>query len=279
MENILMNRKKFEHLIVEMKEDGNYGVISINRPDKLNALQTQTLKEIADALESMEVDDNIRCVVIRGSKDYTKKPAFSAGADLSSRLPPNIDMNNLRHLTHTMYIRHKYYDLIEAFPKPIIAAVDGFALGGGLELVLVCDIVIATNRSTFGFPEINRGIFPANGGTQRLIRSLGLMQVKKMIYYGEQYTAKQMADYGFVAFLVSEDEFENVVHNKASWLGNSATNSLFVIKKCIQYGSQVPLEVGLQFEQLGYGLNSQSLDVKEGVSAFLEKRKPVFKGK
>jgi len=274
-----MNDKIFENLIIEMNNEGNYAIISINRPDKLNALDTQTLKEIADALEPMELDDKIRCVVIRGTKEYTKKPAFSAGADLSSRLPPNIDMNNLRHLTHMMYIRHKYYDLIEAFPKPIIAAVDGFALGGGLELVLVCDIVIATNRSTFGLPEINRGIFPANGGTQRLIRSIGLMQVKKMMYFGEHYTAKQMYDCGFVAYLVSEDEFENIVHNKASLLGNSATNSLFVIKKCIHYGSQVPLEVGLQFEQLGYGLNSQSLDVKEGVSAFLEKRKAVFKGK
>jgi enoyl-CoA hydratase/carnithine racemase len=274
-----MNDKIFENLIIEMNNEGNYAIISINRPDKLNALDTQTLKEIADALEPMELDDKIRCVVIRGTKEYTKKPAFSAGADLSSRLPPNIDMNNLRHLTHMMYIRHKYYDLIEAFPKPIIAAVDGFALGGGLELVLVCDIVIATSRSTFGLPEINRGIFPANGGTQRLIRSIGLMQVKKMMYFGEHYTAKQMYDCGLVAYLVSENEFENIVHNKASLLGNSATNSLFVIKKCIQYGSQVPLEVGLQFEQLGYGLNSQSLDVKEGVSAFLEKRKAVFKGK
>lgn len=274
-----MEDYKFEHLKIELNEEGNYAIISINRPDKLNALQTQTLKEIADALEPMELNDKIRCVVLRGTKNYTKRPAFSAGADLSSRVPPDVDKNNLRHQCHLMYIRHKYYDLIEAFPKPIIAAVDGYALGGGLELVLVCDIVIATIRSSFGFPEIKRGIFPGNGGTQRLIRNLGLMQVKKMMYFGEHFTAKQMHDHGLVAFLTPEEEFEQLVHKKASLLGNSATNSLFVIKKCLQYGSQVPLEVGLQFEQLGYGVNSQSKDVMEGVSAFLEKRKPVFKGK
>ena len=274
-----MNGKEFEHLKVEMREDGNYAVISINRPDKLNALQTRTLKEIAGALEPMEMNDNIRCVVIRGTKDFTKKPAFSAGADLSSAPLPNMDPKNPRHRSHAMHVKHKYYNLIEAFHKPIIAAVDGFALGGGLELVLVCDIVIATNRSVFGLPEVNRGIFPANGGTQRLVRSLGLMQVKKMMFFGDHYTAKQMNDLGFVAFLVSEEKFEEIVHEKASWLGNAATNSLFVIKKCVQYGSQVPLNVGLQFEQFGYGVNSQSKDVNEGITAFFEKRKPVFQGR
>ncbi|MEE9378287.1 MAG: enoyl-CoA hydratase/isomerase family protein [Candidatus Lokiarchaeia archaeon] len=271
--------KKFEHVKIEKVENTNYAIVSINRPDKLNALQNQTLREIAEALETVEVDQSIRCVVIRGIKEYTKKPAFSAGADLSAGLASDLDPTNPRHRSHAMYRRHKYYDLIEEFPKPLIAAVDGFALGGGLELVLVCDIVIASKRSTFGFPEIKRGIFPANGGTQRLIRNLGIMRVKRMMYFGEHYTAEDMFDWGVISFLVDDDKFEDFVHEKATWLGNAATNSLFVIKKAIHYGTQTPLNIGLQFEQMGYVINSRSKDVTEGVSAFLEKRRPKFLGK
>ena len=161
----------------------------------------------------------------------------------------------------------------------IIAAVDGFALGGGLELVLVCDIVIASKRSTFGFPEIKRGIFPADGGTQRMIKSIGIMRTKKMMLFGEHYTAEQMYEWGLVTFLADNDKFEGILHEKASILGNSATIGLFIIKKCINYGTQVPLDLGMQFEQFGWSLNSQSRDVSEGVTAFLEKRAPKFKGK
>ncbi len=275
----MSEEKKFEHVKIEMVEEGNYAVVSINRPDKLNALQNQTLREIAEALEPLEVNPKARCVVLRGTKDFTKKPAFSAGADLSARSGSDLDQRNLRHQSHTIYRRHKYYDLIEEFPKPLIAAVDGYALGGGFELVLVCDIVIASKRSAFGFPEIVRGIFPGNGGTQRLIRNLGKYRTKQMMFFGDHYTAEMMHEWGIVSYLVDDDKFEDLVHEKASWLGNAATNSLFVIKKCIDYGSQVPLNVGLQFEHLGFAVNSQSKDVIEGVTAFLQKRTPKFKGK
>lgn len=275
----MAEEKKFEHVKMEKVVDGNYAILSINRPDRLNALQNQTLREIAEALETVEVDTSVRCVVIRGTKDYTKKPAFSAGADLSARGSSDLDPNIFRHQSRAMYRRHKYYNLIEEFPKPLIAAVDGFALGGGLELVLVCDLVIASKRSQFGFPEIKRGIFPGNGGTQRMIKSLGKMRVNRMMYFGEHFTAEQMNEWGFISFLVDDEEFEDFVHEKASWLGNAATNSLFVIKKCVQYGTQIPLNVGLQFEYLSYALNSKSKDVTEGVSAFLEKRAPKFQGK
>jgi enoyl-CoA hydratase/3-hydroxyacyl-CoA dehydrogenase len=274
-----LSEQKFEHIKIDRVEEGNYAVISINRPAKLNALQNKTLKEIADALESMELDKSVRCVVLRGTKDVIKKPAFSAGADLSGRGAPEIDRADLMDQSHMMYIRHKYYDLIEKFPKPIIAAVDGYALGGGFELVLVCDIVIASKRSTFGFPEIKRGISPFNGGTQRLIRTLGKIRTKTMIYFGEHYSAEVMYNWGVVSFLVDDDKFEDFVSEKASWLGNAATKSLFVIKKAIDYGSQVPINVGLQFEQLGYAVNSQSKDIVEGVTAFFQKREPKFTGK
>jgi enoyl-CoA hydratase/carnithine racemase len=275
----MSNENKFEHVKIEKKEKGNYAVISINRPEKLNALQIQTLKEITEALGTVEVDQSVRCVVLRGIKEYLKKPAFSAGADLSERGSTDLDPANLRHQSHAMYRRHKYYNLIEEFPKPIIAAIDGYALGGGFELVLVCDISIASKRSIFGFPEIQRGIFPANGGTQRLIRNLGKMRVKRMMFFGEHYTAEQMLEWGVISFVVNDNKFEDFVHERASWLGNAATNSLFLIKKSIDYGTQTPLNIGLQFEHMGYAINSRSKDVAEGVSAFLEKRTPKFQGK
>ena len=277
MRNI-MSEKQFEHIKVEQYKENNYAIISINRPEKLNALHTITLREIAEALEKMALDKSVRCVVLRGTKDYTKKPAFSAGADLSTRGHPAIDPKNLMDQCYGMYIRHKYYDIIESFPKPLIAAVDGYALGGGFELVLVCDIVIASKRSTFGFPEVKRGIAPFNGGTQRLIRNLGKIRTKTMIYFGEHYNAEEMYKWGIISFVVEDEDFEDFLHQKASWIGNAATKSLFVIKKAIDYGSQVPLNIGLQFEHLGYGINSQSKDVIEGVTAFLQKREPKFTG-
>ena len=148
-----------------------------------------------------------------------------------------------------------------------------------MELVLVCDIVIASKRSQFGFPEIKRGIFPGNGGTQRMIRQLGKMRANRMTYFGEHLTAEKMDEWGFISFLVDDDKFEDFVHEKASWLGNAATNSLYIIKKCTQYGTQVPLNVGLQFEYWGYALNTTSKDALEGVRAFNEKRQPKFEGK
>ncbi len=275
----MSNEKEFEHVTIERNEKGRYAVISINRPEKLNALQIKTVKEITEALESIEVDRSVRCVVLRGTKEYLKKPAFSAGADLSDRGSADLDPVNLRHQSHAMYRRHKYYNLIEEFPKPIIAAIDGYALGGGFELVLVCDIAIASKRSIFGLPEIRRGIFPANGGTQRLLRNLGKMRAKRMMFFGEHFTAKEMFEWGVISFIIEDIKFEDFVHEKASWLGNAATNSLFLIKKSIDYGTQTSLNIGLQFEQMGYAINSQSKDVAEGISAFLEKRNPEFKGK
>jgi len=274
-----MSEEEYQHIKVEKNEEGNYIVVSINRPEKLNALQVLTVKEIYQALEKYEIDSSVRCAVLRGTKDYTKKPAFSSGADLSASFGPGVKPNIPVHMSIAMQMRHRYYDLIEAWPKPLIAAVDGYAFGGGCELTLVCDLVIASKRSQFGFPEIQRGIFPANGGTQRMVRNIGLARTMKMIYFGERVDAETMAEWGYVSFLAEEgDEFENLVHEKASELGHSATTSLSVIKKCVKYGTQVPIQIGLQFEQLGFGVNSAAEDVKEGITAFLRRKEPEYKG-
>jgi enoyl-CoA hydratase/3-hydroxyacyl-CoA dehydrogenase len=254
-------------------------VISINRPDKLNALTTDTLREIYEAMEQFEVDSNVRCIVLRGTKNITKKAAFSAGADLAAGMGKGLKPNIPSHMALAMQQKHKYYDLIEQFPKPVIAAVDGYAFGGGCELTLVCDIIIATKRSFFGFPEITRGIFPGNGGTQRMVRHIGLARSLKMCYYGERESAETMFNWGYVSFLCDDgDDFENLIHERASMLGNSATTALFCIKKAVKFGTQAPLQIGNIFEMLGFGVNSGSKDVNEGIMAFLQKRDPKFTG-
>ena len=288
----MSEKKRFEHIKLELPKkldkdgnliregiDGNYAVISINRPDRLNAITIQTIREIAAALEDMVLDQDIRCVVLRGTKEFTKKPAFSVGQDLSAVFIPGIRPNIPWHMSYVVTMYHNYFNSIEAFPKPLIAAVDGYALGGGTELTLLCDISIASKRSTFGFTEIQRGIFPAAGGTQRMIRHIGLSRATRMLYFGEKFSAEQIHEWGLITFLAEDDEFEEVVHEKAKILGNAATTSLIIIKKCIRFGTQVPLDIGLQFEQLGFGVNFLSEDVKEGVQAFLKKRKPIFKGR
>ncbi|MFW9951330.1 MAG: enoyl-CoA hydratase/isomerase family protein [Candidatus Thorarchaeota archaeon] len=274
-----MPEKEFKDVVIEKVADGNYAIISINRPDKLNALTTDTLREIYEAMEQFEVDNSVRCIVLRGTKNVTKKPAFSAGADLAAGMGKGLKPNIPSHMSIAMQQKHKYYTLIEQFIKPVIAAVDGFALGGGCELTLVCDIVIATRRSSFGFPEIARGIFPANGGTQRMARRIGVARALKMCYFGEPETAETMHNWGYVSFLCNDgDEFEKLIHEKASWIGNAATTSLFVIKKAVKFGTQVPIEIGNNFEFFGFGVNAGSKDVNEGVMAFLQKRQPKFTG-
>ncbi|TFF90490.1 MAG: enoyl-CoA hydratase/isomerase family protein [Promethearchaeota archaeon] len=283
--------EEFEHIKVEMpiekdKDgnvvsgtiDGNYAVISINRPNKLNALTEQTVEEIAKAFRALEPDQKVRAVVLRGTKEVTKKPAFSAGADLSAVLPKELNPKVPWHMALAMRRRHKFYDEIEAFSKPIIAAVDGFALGGGCELTLVCDIVIATTRSNFGLPEINRAILPANGGVTRMASRIGLNRAIRMGFFGEHFDAETMKDWGYVSWVAEPgEEFENLVHEKASWLGSAPTTALYVIKKCIKFGTKME-ELGKIMEQMGFQLNSHAKDVSVGIKAFLRKKEPKYKG-
>lgn len=253
--------------------DGNYAVISINRPDRLNALTELTVSEISSALRKLETDQSVRAVVLRGTKTITKKPAFSAGADLGAAFNKELNPSITWHMALAMRIRHREYDEMEQFSKPLIAAVDGFALGGGCELVLCCDIVIASDRSKFGLPEIQRGILPANGGVTRLASRIGVNRALKMGFFGEPIDAQTALDWGLASWVApAGEEFEKLVHEKAKWLGEAATTALFVIKKCMKFGTRYE-QLGLMMEQMGFGLNSASFDMKEGIMAFNRKIK------
>ncbi len=253
--------------------DGNYAVIAINRPDRLNALTELTVSEISRALRLMMLDGSVRAVVLRGTKDFTKKPAFSAGADLAAAFSKNLNPSIPMHMSMAMRIRHRDYDEIEQFPKPLIAAVDGFALGGGCELVLCCDIVIVSDRAQIGLPEINRGILPANGGVTRMAARVGINRAMQMAMFGEPINGKTAVDWGLASWIApAGDAFEKLVHEKAKWLGDAATTALFVIKKCVKFGTRYE-QLGLMMEQLGFGVNSGSSDMKEGILAFNRKIK------
>ena len=248
-----MSDKEFEHLIIEwptkvndqgevVREgtiDGNYAVISINRPDRLNALTDQVLAEITSALRLMEVDGSVRAVVLRGTKDFTKKPAFSAGADLASAFNSELKPNITWHMALAMRVKHREYDEMEQFSKPLIAAVDGFALGGGCELVLCCDLVIVSDRSKLGLPEIQRGIFPANGGVTRMAERIGVNRALQLAMTGDPIDGQTAVDWGLANWIApAGEEFEKLVHEKAKWFGEAATTAMFVIKKCVKFGTR-----------------------------------------
>ncbi len=289
-----MSDKEFGHIKIEwptkvddqgevLREgtiDGNYAVISINRPDRLNALTEQTVSEISRALRMMETDDSVRAVVLRGTKDFTKKPAFSAGADLAAAFSPGLKPNVTWHMALAMRIRHREYDELEQFAKPLIAAVDGFALGGGCELVLCCDLVIVSDRSKLGFPEIHRGIFPANGGVTRMAERIGTNRALQMAMTGDPIDAQTALDWGLANWIApAGEEFEKLVHEKAKWFGDAPTTALFVIKKCVKFGTR-NIQLGTIMEQMGFGINQVSFDAKEGIMAFNRKVKcPKCDGK
>jgi len=268
----------WKDITVEKVLEGHYAVVSFNRPDKLNAFTTETLYEISGALEQLELDADVRCAVLRGTKNVTKKPSFTVGRDLGvpfrSELKPNVPM----HMDWLVFDQHRACDRIEAFPKPLIVAVDGYALGGGTELTCIADLSIASKRSIFGVTEIVRGLLPAMGGTQRLARYIGLGRAKWMVYTGSQVPAQQMFDWGLLSKVVEDADFEDEVHALASKIGNGPTTAYYVVKKCINFGTQVPLSIGLKFEDMAYAENSQASDLAEGIRAFFLKKDPEFKG-
>ena len=282
-----MSDKEFEYLKIEwptkvndqgevVREgtiDGNYAVISINRPDRLNALTDQVLAEITKALRLMEVDSSVRAVVLRGTKDFTKKPAFSAGADLASAFNSELKPNITWHMALAMRVKHREYDEMEQFSKPLIAAVDGFAFGGGCELVLCCDLVIVSDRSKLGLPEIQRGIFPANGGVTRMAERVGVNRALQLAMTGDPIDGQTAVDWGLANWIApAGEEFEKLVHEKAKWFGEAATTALFVIKKCVKFGTR-NIQLGTIMEQMGFGINQVSFDAKEGIMAFNRKVK------
>lgn len=243
--------------------------ITINRPEKLNALNQQTLKQIEQVMLDAQDDDDVLAIIITGSGEKS----FIAGADIAELAQSNA----ITGMKFALY-GQQVMNAIEQSRKPVIAAINGFALGGGCELAMSCHIRIASDNAMFGQPEIKLGVIPGFGGTQRLVRLIGKGRAMEMNLIGSMIDAKRAYQIGLVNQVVEQANLIETVEKMAKQLTFSAPVALQGIIDCINHGTECNLAEGLQFEAKAFGITCSTSDMKEGTSAFLEKRKANFKG-
>ncbi|HEX8187837.1 MAG TPA: enoyl-CoA hydratase-related protein [Pyrinomonadaceae bacterium] len=257
----------YETLLVERR--GRVAVITINRPQKLNALNIQTRAEGAAALEELREDESVRVVVITGAGEK----AFVAGADIGEfegrTAVSQRDVMTARSL----------FTAVDTFPKPVIAMINGFCLGGGCELALSCDIRVASETARFGQPEINLGIIPGGGGTQRLTRLVGEGKAMELILTGDMIDAQHAYNLGLVNLVVPAADLEAKTLELANRIAEKSPVALRMAKEAVKTAARANLDEGLRREIDLFALTFSSEDKDEGVRAFLEKRKPDFKGR
>lgn len=241
-------------------------VIRLNRPAARNALRTQLLKEIAETLEQAELNEHVGAVVITGSEKV-----FAAGADLK-------EMAELDAVGLWKDKRPTYWKRIAHFSKPLLASVNGFCLGGGFELAMHADIIIAGENAQFGQPEINLGIMPGAGGTQRLVRLVGKSMAMKLILSGEFIDAKTALQFGISAENCQPELTLERTLQLAAKIASKSPIAIRIAKEAVLKAFETPLEQGLDLERKGFLFLATTDDRQEGINAFLEKRKPEFKG-
>ena len=257
----------FENLLVQKRD--RVGIVIINRPEKMNALNTITRQEILRAFEELKNDETIRVVVITGSGDK----AFIAGADIS-------EFAGKTALEQRELMRGpRAFDSVEDFPKPVIAMINGYALGGGCELALACDIRIASAKAKLGQPEIKLGIIPGGGGTQRLPRLVGEGKAMELILTGDMIDAEEALRIGLVNHVVPPEQLEAKTMEIANRIAEMSPVALAMAKQAVKNAARLDLRSGLETELDVFSLCFSSEDKEEGVRAFLEKRKPAFKGR
>src|SRR6266576_5193937 len=258
---------QYETLLLERA--GRVAIVTINRPDKRNALNIKTREEGAAVLEELSTDDSVGIVVFTGAGDK----AFVAGADIA-------EFSGRTAITQREVMTGRsLFTAIDTFPKPVIAMINGYCLGGGCELALACDIRIASETASFGQPEINLGIIPGGGGTQRLTRLVGEGKAMELILSGEIIDARTAFTLGLANHVVPADQLKAKTMEIANRIADKSPIALRLAKEAIKLASRSNLDEGLRREVDLFALCFSSEDKDEGVSAFLEKRKPVFKGK
>ena len=258
----------FETLKVKL-EDGII-FLSVNRPDKLNALNTQVLMELKSFFESLKNNKEAHSILFSGEGEK----AFIAGADIKGMLTMNpSEAREFARLGQEVSL------MFENSPLPILAAIDGFALGGGCEMAMSCDILYATEKSVFGQPEINLGLIPGFGGTQRLGRYVGRARAKELIYTGANFKASQALDWGLISKMFSSRD--ELMGESIKILKVIGSKSSVIMKKCkdsINQGEGLVMSKALEVERQCFMSVFDTYDTKEGLSAFVEKRAPHFKG-
>jgi enoyl-CoA hydratase len=254
-----------ENVIVE--RDGLIGLVTLNRPQQLNALSYALVKDICLAMEAFDDDDEIRVIILTGGDKV-----FAAGADIKEMADRGPFDERLRE-------RLLYRDRINRISKPVIAAVSGFALGGGCELAMSCDIIIASETARFGQPEVNIGIIPGSGGTQRLTRLIGKHRAMEMILSAEFVSAADAERFGLVNRIVPVEMLMDEAKSLARKIAAKPVLAIKAAKQAVLKSANLPLDEGLDFERKSFFLLFASEVRTEGMKAFLEKRKPLFKGK
>jgi len=248
--------------------DGHVATITINRPDKLNALNEAIRGGLCGVLDRLEADANVRVAIITGAGEK----AFVAGADIG-------EFEGRSPITqHRVMTTTNVFDAMDAFSKPVVAAINGFCLGGGCELAMACDIRIASETAKLGQPEVNLGILPGGGGTQRLPRLVGLGTAFKLLYTGDLIPASEALRIGLVDEVVPAADLMTRVRALATAIAAKSPVALRYIKEAVRASARTPLDEGLRLERSFFGLAFASRDKAEGVQAFLEKRKPEFTG-
>ncbi len=256
----------YEDIRVEVPE-AHVGLIRLNRPEKLNALSGRLLEELLQALDGFEADPEIRVVVITGNDR-----AFAAGADIQEFQ----DMTAIRMLGGH---RAAVWERIRRFAKPLVAAVSGYCLGGGCELAMLCDLIVASESARFGQPEVNIGILPGAGGTQRLPRVVGKHRAMEMILTGRHISAQEAHSWGLVNRVVPVERYLEEALALAREIASKAPIAVRLAKEAVLRSMDTTLEVGLEYERRLSAIVFRTEDREEGVRAFLEKRKPVFRGR
>jgi enoyl-CoA hydratase len=256
----------YETIIVS--REPHIAIITLNRPDALNALNTKLADELIAALNELEKDDSIRCVIITGNER-----AFCAGADIKEM--SNLSSPELIKSNHLFTLWEK----VGGYPKPMVGALSGYTLGGGLELAMSCDILVASENTKLGQPEINIGIIPGGGGTQRLPRTVGKYKAMELILTGSIITAEEAKVYGLVNKVVSQNKLLDEAKKIATEIASKAPFAVKLAKQAINKAFEIGLSNGLDFERSSFYLLFSTEDKSEGMRAFLEKRKPEFKGK
>jgi len=248
-------------------KEGFVTTIQLNRPQALNALNLELMNQLIATFESLDKDDSVRCIVLTGSEK-----AFAAGADIK-------EMANASAVEMLERDQFAKWDKIRKVKKPIIAAVSGFALGGGCELMMHCDIIIASETAKIGQPEINIGVMPGAGGTQRLTRAVGKALAMELVLTGRFLSANEAMQTGLINKVVPVEFYLEEAQKLAAEIANRPPVAVRLAKEAILKSFDTTIEMGLEYERKNFYLLFATDDMKEGMAAFIEKRKPEWKGK
>ncbi len=257
----------YQNMLFEVKD--NIGLVTFNRPEAMNALNPDLIYEFGDILDKIACDESVAVVVLTGAGDKS----FVAGADIKVMMnQAPLEARGFSALGQEVILK------MEGLPQPVIAAVNGFCLGGGCEIAMGCDFIYASEKAKFGQPEINLGIIPGFGGTQRLARLVGKNMAKELCLTGEIIKADQALKIGLVNKIFPPDELMDQAMKTAQVIASKGRTSVRAVKQVIDRGVQVELRTGLALEVETFGVLRGSIDAQEGLTAFVEKRKPDFKG-